>query len=179
MPTTFFKKNKKKVIDKFKTKSNIMSHEAGGNHDVKLCRYDLSNGMARSMSMLLIGEQLEGIWHTSIVAFGKEFYFDGGVGIVTEPVPGSTRFGTPLRSESLGTTSKSLEAFLSWVAGQTKSKFGPNDYDLMANNCNHFTDAASLFLLGKNIPEDIRQMLPKIMQTPLGKMIAPILQQTT
>ncbi len=34
---------------------------------VQLFVYDLSNGLARAMSASLIGTQIEGIWHTSIV----------------------------------------------------------------------------------------------------------------
>lgn len=33
---------------------------------VKLHVYDLSQGMAKSMSMGLVGKQIDGIWHTGI-----------------------------------------------------------------------------------------------------------------
>lgn len=36
-------------------------------HPVKLYVYELSNGMARAMSQSLLGTQIDGIWHTSIV----------------------------------------------------------------------------------------------------------------
>jgi len=29
--------------------------------------------------MSFIGKQLDGIWHTGIVAFGYEYYFGGGI----------------------------------------------------------------------------------------------------
>lgn len=70
---------------------------------VKLYIYDLSNGLAKQMSMSLTGRQigttsmrmtwvykvitntslLDGIWHTSVVVFGQEFYY--GQGILTSP----------------------------------------------------------------------------------------------
>ena len=59
-------------------------------YPVKLNVYDLSQGMAKAMSMGLIGVQIDGIWHTGIVVYGKEFYFGGG--ICYDP-PGQTPFG--------------------------------------------------------------------------------------
>ena len=47
--------------------------------DVKLHVYDLSKGMAAQFSRQLIGKYIEGIWHTGIVVYGKEFYFGGGI----------------------------------------------------------------------------------------------------
>lgn len=47
---------------------------------VELYIYDLSQGLARVMSQMLVGRQLDGIWHTSVVVYGKEFFF-GSTGI--------------------------------------------------------------------------------------------------
>ncbi|KAG5305556.1 DESI1 isopeptidase, partial [Acromyrmex insinuator] len=47
---------------------------------VELYIYDLTKGMAAMMSQILIGRQLDGIWHTAIVAYGREYFF-GPVGI--------------------------------------------------------------------------------------------------
>ncbi|MED6268387.1 hypothetical protein CHARACLAT_021919 [Characodon lateralis] len=47
---------------------------------VKLYIYDLSRGMARQLSPVMLGRQLDGIWHTGVVVHGKEFFF-GGAGI--------------------------------------------------------------------------------------------------
>ena len=40
---------------------------------VTLFVYDLSNGMARTFGPMIVGRVVEGIWHTSIVAFGNIF----------------------------------------------------------------------------------------------------------
>lgn len=146
--------------------------------DVQLWRYDLSQGMARSMSMMLLGEQLEGIWHTAVVVYGKEFFFNGGVGVEVSPLPGSTQFGAPYATEPIGRTQKTLEEFLTWVSQQRRNGFGPTDYNLLTNNCNHFSQAAVRYLVGVDIPEDIRTMIPRIMSTPLGRMLAPMITQT-
>ena len=57
---------------------------------VNLHVYDLSGGMARQHSRQMIGQQVEGIWHTGLVAYGKEFYYGGGI---SYDLPGKTPFG--------------------------------------------------------------------------------------
>uniref|UniRef100_A0A0A9XEV8 PPPDE peptidase domain-containing protein 2 n=1 Tax=Lygus hesperus TaxID=30085 RepID=A0A0A9XEV8_LYGHE len=57
--------------------------------------------------------------------------------------------------------------------------FGAHDYNLLRNNCNHFTHAASRFLLNTDIPEDIINMIPTLLNTPLGRMMQPMLEQMT
>jgi len=69
---------------------------------VLLYIYDLSGGLARSLSPSLIGRQIEGIWHTSVVVFGYEFYYGQGI-FVTDRV-GQTRYGTPVEIKDMGLT---------------------------------------------------------------------------
>lgn len=40
--------------------------------EVFLHVYDLTNGMARVMAPMILGIDLDGIWHTGVVVFGKE-----------------------------------------------------------------------------------------------------------
>lgn len=47
---------------------------------VELYIYDLTNGMAAMMSQVLLGRHIEGVWHTAVVIYGREFFF-GGQGI--------------------------------------------------------------------------------------------------
>lgn len=145
---------------------------------VQLYRYDISGGMARNLGQAFLGRHVEAIWHTGIVVFGKEYYFDGGVGIVSERA-GTTRFGRPLRVDSLGVTQKGAAEFETWVGRMRSSTFGPNDYNLLQRNCNHFTQEASMFLLGIGIGEDIRNMIHDLLSTPMGAMIRPMLEQMT
>ena len=35
--------------------------------------YDLTHGMAAQFSESLIGKRIEGVWHTAVVVYGKEF----------------------------------------------------------------------------------------------------------
>lgn len=59
-------------------------------HEVLLHVYDISQGMARQFSKQLIGREIEGVWHTGIVVYNKEYYFGGGISY--DP-PSRTPFG--------------------------------------------------------------------------------------
>ncbi|AYU82220.1 glycosyl hydrolase-like protein [Leishmania donovani] len=156
-----------------------MPSSSSHRYTVSLYRYDLTHGMARNLGPMLIGRELEGIWHTSIVVYGKEYYFDGGVGIVSDPNPGHTRFGQPYRTEVLGQTTKREEEFCAWTQQQHRAGFGPNDYRILDNNCNSFSDAASMYLLGRHISQDVLEMIPTLLSTPVGQMLRPMLEQAT
>ncbi|KAG5683853.1 hypothetical protein PVAND_013115 [Polypedilum vanderplanki] len=53
-----------------------------GSHSVELYIYDMTQGMASMMSPLLLGRQINGIWHTAVVVFGREYFF-GSQGITS------------------------------------------------------------------------------------------------
>ena len=46
------------------------------------------------MSPMLLGKQIDGIWHTSVVIGGVEHFFGCGLQRAT---PGTTPFGQPLQ----------------------------------------------------------------------------------
>ncbi len=67
---------------------------------VEIYIYDLSNGMARQFAPFFgINFEIEGIWHTSLVVHGLEWFF-GSQGIQTCN-PGGTSMGPPLRQENM------------------------------------------------------------------------------
>lgn len=47
---------------------------------VLLYIYDLTHGLASGLSQMLLGRHIEGIWHTAVVIYGRE-YFYGGEGV--------------------------------------------------------------------------------------------------
>lgn len=41
--------------------------------------YDITQGMAKNMSMMFLGQQIDAVYHSSLMVFGKEYYFGGGI----------------------------------------------------------------------------------------------------
>lgn len=139
--------------------------------DVLLQVYDLSGGLARSMSMMFIGKQIDGIWHTSIVVFGKEYYFGGGICADT---PLTTPYGTPVQRLPMGTTTRSQSEFLKFLRC-VSPRFTAQSYHLINHNCNNFTDECMRFLLNKPIPSHITGLPNELLSTPLGQQFAPMI----
>ncbi len=103
------------------------------------------------MSRGFLGKQIDGIWHTGVLAFGYEYYFGGGI---CQGPPGMTPYGNPYKTIKIGFTSKKKWDFEKWL--QTIShKFNMSTYDLLSNNCNNFADACVVYLTEKNIPSYI------------------------
>jgi desumoylating isopeptidase 1 len=64
--------------------------------------------MARQMSRQLLGKQIDGIWHTGIIVYQKEFYFGGGI---CTGYPGQTPYGQPIQTIELGETQIPYDLF--------------------------------------------------------------------
>jgi hypothetical protein len=141
--------------------------------EVKLHLYDLSQGMARAMSMSIIGKQLDGIWHSGIAVFGIEYFYGGG--ICAAPA-GRAIPDLPFQEISLGQTNKSqveLENFLQSV----NARFTRATYSLLRHNCNNFADEVSKFLLdGNGIPEHIIRLPMEFLTSPMGAALAPMIE---
>jgi hypothetical protein len=80
--------------------------------EVQLYVYDLSGGMARSLSAAFLGVQIDAIYHTSIVMGGVEYVYDGGIKTVH---PGSTHLGHPMQVLELGTTGLPMDIILEYL----------------------------------------------------------------
>jgi hypothetical protein len=44
-----------------------------------MVQINLKIGMAKTMSPMFLGKMIEGVWHTGLVVYNKEYYFGGGV----------------------------------------------------------------------------------------------------
>ncbi|KAH7224726.1 PUL domain-containing protein [Fusarium oxysporum] len=141
--------------------------------DVQLFVYDLSRGMARQMSMGLLGFQLDAIYHTSIELNGKEYVYDGGIIAIR---PGSSHLGQPLEKIRLGTTNLPMDVIEEFL-DSLRPIFTLEAYDLFHHNCNNFSDSFANFLLGKGIPEHIVKMPQAVLDSPMGRMLLPQLTQ--
>eukprot|EP01134_Creolimax_fragrantissima_P004572 CFRG4572T1 len=124
--------------------------------NVVLHVYDLSQGMARSFSQQILGQQIDGIWHTGVVVYGREFYFAGVI--------------------ELGVTHRSQEEFLAHLETMVP-KFNAGTYHLLENNCNNFSCDVSQFLVKKKIPSYITGLPNDVMNGPFGAVLRPFINQ--
>uniref|UniRef100_A0A3B5AF85 palmitoyl-protein hydrolase n=1 Tax=Stegastes partitus TaxID=144197 RepID=A0A3B5AF85_9TELE len=95
--------------------------DQAGSYPVKLYIYDLSRGMARQLSPVMLGKQLDGIWHTAIVVHGKEYFFVGE-GINDCP-PGGTPLGEPDSVVDMGFTEVPAELFMEYLMSLAESTY--------------------------------------------------------
>jgi hypothetical protein len=150
-------------------------------HEVHLAIYDLSMGMARTLSAHLLGPQhaVEIIPHTAILAFGKEYYFGQGIDWCSPHEFRSTRGIYPIDVHSLGHTSCTEEEFESWCRAQSASRFRVDSYDLFQRNCNNFSEEAARhgLRLPNGVPRWILDLPQKVLSSPMGVMLRPLLEQ--
>ncbi|KAJ1984961.1 hypothetical protein H4R34_000304 [Dimargaris verticillata] len=140
---------------------------------VLLYVYDLSGGLARTLSPQLVGRTVEGIWHTSVVVFGTEYYYGQGI---QRALPGTTQHGAPVQQLTMGTTQIPLQWFEEFVASLAEATYTAERYHLLDNNCNNFTNDAIQFLTGQEIPLHIRDLPRDVLSTPLGQALLPMLE---
>lgn len=139
---------------------------------VELWLYDLSRGMAKAMSQGLLGKQIDGIWHSGVVVYGYEYFYGGGI---QASRPGCTQAGSPVRKIDLGATHIPQEVFHEYLQS-VSHKYGPHTYNIVSNNCNNFADEIANFLTDKPIPEFITGLPEEALNTPLGQMFKPMLE---
>ncbi|KAK2861140.1 hypothetical protein FQN49_004506 [Arthroderma sp. PD_2] len=137
--------------------------------DVLLYVYDLSKGVARDLSLPLTGVQIDAIYHTSLVFDGTEYFFGRGI---QQAVPGSTHHGQPIETIKLGRTDLPMEVIAEYMESLAET-YHESSYDLFLRNCNNFTHDLSTFLVGKGIPEHIRNLPETFLNTPFGQMMKP------
>jgi len=88
---------------------------------VKLYVYDISRGLARQLSPLLLGKRIDGVWHTGLVCYDREFFY-GGDGI-SSCSPGGTILGSPDEVLDLGGTEVTQDVFMDILSGIEQQNF--------------------------------------------------------
>lgn len=142
-------------------------------YPVKLYVYDLSRGMASQLSPLMLGRQLDGIWHTAIVVHGREFFFSGEG--INNCLPGSTSLGDPDSVVDLGASEVPAELFMEYLTSLEESTYRGDTYNLFDHNCNTFSNEVAQFLTGKKIPSHITDLPAEVLSTPFGQALRPLL----
>ncbi|KAH8998488.1 DUF862-domain-containing protein [Lactarius akahatsu] len=138
-------------------------------HPVKLYVYDLSNGLARTMSPQFLGRQIDGIWHTSVVVFNREIFYGMGIQIAA---PGQSHHGQPLQILDMGETALDEEVFEEYLA-EMREHYTADKYHLLDFNCNSFTSDCVGFLTGGSIPSWIKDLPSDFLSTPFGAALRP------
>ncbi|KAK8521744.1 hypothetical protein V6N13_021825 [Hibiscus sabdariffa] len=141
-------------------------------HKVALNVYDLSQGLARQLSMTLLGKVIEGIWHTGVVVYGNEYFFGGGI----QNIPaGTAPYGKPIRVIELGVTHVPKDVFEMYLQ-EISPRYTAEAYSLLTHNCNNFSNEVAQFLVGSNIPDYILQLPNEVMSSPMGALLMPMIQ---
>ena len=121
---------------------------------MELALYDLSKGVAQWVpASLLGGHTFDGVWHSGIRVFGKEFWFGG---VILESEFADVPFGAPTKILRLGTTLRTHEDLVEFLKEDVYVDYNPKSYDVLRRNCNHFSNELAQFLLhGKQLPEEV------------------------
>eukprot|EP00929_Paragymnodinium_shiwhaense_P021315 TRINITY_DN13934_c0_g1_i1.p1 TRINITY_DN13934_c0_g1~~TRINITY_DN13934_c0_g1_i1.p1 ORF type:complete len:532 (-),score=145.07 TRINITY_DN13934_c0_g1_i1:209-1804(-) len=170
----------------------VMAHALGRRKTpVELLLYDISNGIAERFSSLCLGEEFEAIYHTSILVFGKEYWYGGQVFRSTPPC--DKTFGWPLEKSKLplrpssyhedlvtvhiGYTMLTLQEWHHYVNKDMAKRFTRDAYDVLTYNCNTFSDDGVHFLTGGHIPEAILNLPKLALESRTGVLMRPFLNQ--
>lgn len=144
---------------------------------VKLYVYDLSRGMARQLSPFILGKQIDGIWHTGLVCYDREFFY-GGDGI-NSCLPGGTILGSPDEVVDLGDTEITQDLFIDFLSAVGQEDFRGENYNLFEHNCNTFSSEVAMFLTGNKIPQHIRDLPSEVLNSSFGQMIRPMIDSVS
>ena len=149
-----------------------MAEKGKEEKEVWLYQYDLTNGMATKIVKFMTGRDLEAVWHTALVVFGKEYFFGGGI---CSGHPGCTPYGTPIKKSLFGKTTKTQKEFEDYL-NTIDNVYNAENYHIYNNNCNHFTNAIALYLCNKGLSEDILNQCKCLEGTEFGKWLIPRLE---
>nr|CAH7741560.1 unnamed protein product [Callosobruchus chinensis] len=144
-------------------------------HKVQLYIYDLSGGTAAVISPMLIGKKIDGVWHTSIVVYNREYFF-GSSGIESCN-PGATALGPPLKVENLGETQVPYTVFIDYLNRLSETTYAGNTYNLLSHNCNNFSQDIATFLCGASIPKYILDLPNEVLNSNLSSALIALAKQ--
>lgn len=135
---------------------------------VVLWVYNIGNDAILNTLNALLGSNIEGIWHTSLVVFEREYYFMSGV---KEGEPGKSPFGVPVRKVEFGETEITKEGFSEYLK-EIDGLYTEETYHIIRNNCNHFSDALLKHLVNQEMPAYIMEVAKMFENTPFESMLA-------
>ena len=114
------------------------------------------------------------VMHSSVVCYGFEYYFEGGIGRAPK---GCTRFGSQYDYVVVAHSStKRQDEFETWLKEASHGRFGFPMYSATEHNCHQFTEAALRFLTDDQhgIPRHIWDNVTRIVRSPLLRAFVPL-----
>jgi hypothetical protein len=97
-----------------------------------------------------------GLHHSGVEIMGDEYSFASGAGIfqsIPKDAPGA-QFRESIELGHFDGGTQELKTAISEV----RNDFGPDDYNLVRKNCNHFANALTWALLGRSIPAHVNRL---------------------
>ena len=144
---------------------------------VRLAVYDISHGWARVLSPFLFCKRIELAPHTSILIFGREYFWGGGIQKCAHE-DFVEQFGAPpVEIVELGHTEITEDLFHDFIL-TVSTRYTQNTYDLLKNNCNAFSQECAQFLLGESIPAHILAAPEIVLRSCLGRVALALLSLT-
>lgn len=143
---------------------------------IQIYVYDISHGLAKAYSRSIIGIELDAIYHTSIVAYGNEYYFDREGPVKT--AAGKSRFGIPQQVLDSGETFIPQDIFEEYLNELKTERFKLGSYDLFYNNCNHFTNELIQFANNSELDPKILNLPEQVLTSPNGQFIQSLFNST-
>lgn len=140
---------------------------------VELRFYDLSKGYAKYFAPICLCRRLDGVWHTSVVVHGREFYLYGQV---QQALPDQTNFGAPTRTRILGHTLRSEFDMLRFRRVDMDD-CDRDSYDALSKNCNHASERIIRFLLGRGIPAEVLSMSQELVASRVVRFLLPVVNR--
>lgn len=159
---------------------------------VELLLYDITKGNSELFSSVLLGQKFEAIYHSSILVHGKEFWYGGNI-FMSKP-PMSEHFGPTLdksskmklqqstylpklKSVHLGYTLMTMDEIIEYQSQEMSGNFTPSSYDVLTQNCNHFSNHLARVLCGQCISEVITQQPQLVLDAPRMRFLIPLLNK--
>mmetsp|Transcript_21644 Transcript_21644/g.50592 ORF Transcript_21644/g.50592 Transcript_21644/m.50592 type:complete len:537 (-) Transcript_21644:4-1614(-) len=158
---------------------------------VELLLYDLSEGLAEQYSNILLGQNIEAVYHTSVLVHGKEYFYGKCIYQNSTP-PLQGQFGTalkkfvePLKSSAyvpgldvypLGYTFASESVVKTVASNLSAGSYGNGRYHPLTNNCNHFAHEFAMNLTGSGIPAAVRKQTEMFLRSSAIQAVLPALK---
>ena len=139
-------------------------------YPVYLNIYDLSNGYFKYISPFCLGLYSPAVWHTSISISDYEIFFGGGIVVIPKNEVANKYKIKKLSTEKMGETELEFIAIRN-ILFNLSDKYSVDNYDLLTQNCNHFTDELLQILIGQNLPEEYFRLTKQILQSPLREKL--------